>query len=320
MNDRRKSRPRDAFSVPITPDPEGRKRPLQWDEWVVQVSDDDIVPEDFTQAIAVAFTKTCAQILAPVKGEIESSTGLSDGQSARASYQVLARHLGMKRDTFRLTYQGARWLTLPDVRAVLNTEALSLGKTFLDHLAELLSADELGVLRQDGISRRERLVADVRSILRQKEVLSMKHIADLERQARDSARLLSELQSQAQDWAGAFSTYWPHVTQAIEDPRPGWRSHVVRQLRACGYTVADVVREVLADTDGPVDTPRLAQLAYERAASVLGEHGLRPATIYRKTLTNAVSHLLRRGEIVSGPDGYQAVPRPAPKRTGEERI
>lgn len=320
MNDRRRSRPRDRSAVPAETEPGTVEEPLEWYEWIQQVSDDEIVPRDMAEAVAFAFTKACAQILPLTEGAARSSPGLDGGQSARAAYWAVAKSIGMTRDTFRLTYQGSRWLTLPDVRSVLAAKASGLGVTFFDHLTDLLFDHGLALLRRDGKSRRPELVAEVRAMLAYEEVLSVRQVAELEKQARESVRLLADLQSQAQDHVGAFSSYWPYVSQAIEDPQLRWRSHVVRQLRACGYTVADVICEVLADTDGPVDTPRLAQLVHERAASVLGEHGLRPAAIYRKTLTNAVSHLLRRGEIVSGPDGYQAVPRPAPKRTGEERI
>jgi|GEM_PF-4137580 len=117
-----------------------------WSGWVEGVVLDRLVPQDWAEVIQMAVTRSLYEVLR------EPSGGWGSG-SARARYSAVGLAVGMRRETFRATYHGARWVTMPEL-ARLEASALT-GPPLRRHLVSLGTQ----VLRMDqdrGPTQRQR--------------------------------------------------------------------------------------------------------------------------------------------------------------------
>lgn len=119
--------------------------------WDHQAEQGNLIPQDLADAIVIAFSAACSRLITGLEALIET-TGNEHGQPRRAAYAELASRLGMTRDTFRLTFQGQRWLTLPEVQAVSRDQ--ELGDLFIADLGVLLRSGS-PLLQTDGFPRPE---------------------------------------------------------------------------------------------------------------------------------------------------------------------
>lgn len=99
-----------------------------WSGWVEGVTLERLVPLDWADVIQMAVTRSLHEGL-------HAPSGGSRGSSARERYEVLGRAVGLRRETLRATYHGARWVTLPEL-VRLEVSALT-GPPLRHYLARL---------------------------------------------------------------------------------------------------------------------------------------------------------------------------------------
>lgn len=129
--------------------PRDRHRLTGRDEWTTAVTQQKVEPLDLTDALAVAFTAALLDAMGDPE-TLSFNAGEDAGGHRRAAYEVLATELGMGRERLRLTLQGARWATLPEISAALASPRV--GPVLQRRLTEFLRA---GVLRKDRDSGRK---------------------------------------------------------------------------------------------------------------------------------------------------------------------
>lgn len=116
--------------------PRERHQQTGRDEWTSAVETGRSEPLDLPDALAMAFTASVLEVM----GDPESlamAAGEDVGDHRRAAYEFLAREIGMGREAFRLSLQGARWVTLPDIAAAL--ESAVLGPALEEQIEQFLS-------------------------------------------------------------------------------------------------------------------------------------------------------------------------------------
>lgn len=116
--------------------PRERHQQTGRDEWTSAVETGRSEPLDLPDALAMAFTASVLEVM----GDPESlamAAGEDVGDHRRAAYEFLAHEIGMGREAFRLSLQGARWVTLPDIAAAL--ESAVLGPALEEQIEQFLS-------------------------------------------------------------------------------------------------------------------------------------------------------------------------------------
>lgn len=129
--------------------PRDRHRLTGRDEWTTAVAQQRVEPIDLTDALAVAFTAALLDAMGDPE-TLSFNAGEDSGGHRRAAYEVLATELGMGRERLRLTLQGARWVTLPEISDALASPRI--GPVLQRRLTESLQPE---VLRKDRDSGRE---------------------------------------------------------------------------------------------------------------------------------------------------------------------
>lgn len=113
--------------------------------WASRVQSGEVTPNTVAEAIAFAFTRCLADYFEAEHGR-RAWTDESDGGHLKVLYRHFAPRLGMGIERFRSTYQGARWLRLPELQAVLDDPELGVHcRWCLQHYLE----GPGGVLQQD---------------------------------------------------------------------------------------------------------------------------------------------------------------------------
>lgn len=126
--------------------PRERHQQTGRDEWTTAIETGRAEPFDLPDALAMAFTASVLEVMGDPES-LAAAAGEDVGDHRRAAYEYLAREIGMKRETFRLTFQGARWVTLPEIATALDEAVLgpSLARNveqFLSLLPRVLHKDQ----------------------------------------------------------------------------------------------------------------------------------------------------------------------------------
>lgn len=257
-------RPRDAY-------------PLGGVPWENRARDGELAPHDLSQAIAIAFSAACYGLLVVLEAEAQSD-GTDAGRPRRAAYAALAERLGMSRDTFRLTFQGQRWLRLPEMQAVLEESDLGLGDLFSAQLTLLLRSYS-SVMQTDGFSRPEGGPPDLALMLESEEEIPMSYVVSMEGQVRDLVRTMAALQARAiaRGRPAPGATDWVRVSSTLgygfvlDAPAS---DSAVEQLQAMGSSVAELVREALRAAKGPQPTYVIRRSVDARLRRLQQQRGL----------------------------------------------
>lgn len=116
--------------------PRERRQQTGRDEWTTAVESGRNEPLDLPDALAMSFTATVLEVMGDPES-LATAAGEDVGDHRRAAYEFFAREIGMKRETFRLTLQGARWVTLSELATALDNPVL--GPPLARHLEQFLS-------------------------------------------------------------------------------------------------------------------------------------------------------------------------------------
>lgn len=208
----------------------------------------------------------------------------------------------MTRDTFRLTFQGQRWLTLPEMQAVLEESDLGLGDLFTAKLAGLLRSHPT-VTQTDGFDRPEGGPPDLALMLESEEEIPMSYVVSMEGQVRDLVRTMAGLQARAvvRGLPAPGSADWVRVSSTLgygfvlDTPTS---ASAVEQLQAMELSVAELVREAFRAGKGPQPTYVIRRSVEARLRRLQQQRGLPLAELKSHAVTDGLSYLRKRGEVV----------------------
>lgn len=261
-------------------------------------------PRDLPDVLAVAFTAACLDAIGDSEA-LALGAGEDIGGHTPAAYVRLAHSLGMGRERFRLTLQGARWVTLPEASRAFGDPLVGLHlQQHLDRLSwasTLLHKDqdsggtsprttfnrrvapsatwprEDGNMYDDAAVREERVRADVTALDRQQQ------------RAVRQGRSLGTL-----DWSQIRRLLGDAPLPKLAQTHPGMASRV----RAAGIdSLADLLRSILLDAGEAVPSYRIKQEVARRVAGRLtGPHRRSPA-ITPAQVDTALARLAARGEV-----------------------
>ena len=280
------------------------------EEWIKRATEKNPKPRDLSEAIAMAFTSACDRLLRSIYPKLYGA----EPQPLRAAYDTLRDPLDMRRDTFRLTYQGARWLSLPELQAVLEEEEQGLRRSFLNDLGRLLPL-VLNRKQMDGFPPPTDWIGRSLAMLDGEEVISVAYVAGLEAQARDMIAALALVQSRNTSLDDTFSTDWDSVDRTV-----GWSQYdrtttnptLTETLNGWGISVAGLVAGTIRNAESPTKHYQVVSNVNAEVATIMRDQGARPERLSASAVSNALSYLTKRGEIRRTEAGYSATRRLRP--------
>ena len=274
------------------------------DEWVVAVAADKVKPDGLPEALAVAFTAACLDGVGDPE-MLALEAGEDTGGHTRAAYVRLARSLGMGRERFRLTLQGARWLTLPEAKAAFADPLV--GTRFNRHLARF--GCDVGVLHKDrnsgGTSPQPAGGRKIASSATRpgKDTTVAESVAIREERVRADIETLARQQQRARQQGDTVgSVDWSAVRRLIGDaplpastaPYPGRAS----RIRAAGIeSLADLLRSILRDAPGAMLSYRIKEEVERQVKGQQPGISRRLPPISSDQVDTALARLAARGEI-----------------------
>lgn len=275
--------------------PRDRHRLTGRDEWTYAVSQQSVEPTDLPDALAVAMTAALLEVIGDPE-MLSVRAGEDAGAHRRAAYEALATELGVGRERLRLTLQGARWVTLPEIRAALSSPLV--GPVLERRLAESLDL-VTKVLHKDRKSGRGAGSRQSRgegwvsqeATARRKEP-DMDEIAVIESRIRADVVTLDRMLQVAVQRGRTLpvGADWAAVRRALDVPRqpvnrpPG--VGMASRVRSAGVSsLAEMLRSHLRD--GAV------RQTYVLRAAIQAEH----PQITAEQIDAALARLFRRGEV-----------------------
>lgn len=295
------------------------------EDWINRATDESPRPRDLSDAIAMAFTSACDRLLRSIYPKLHGV----EPQPLRAAYDELREPLDMRRDTFRLTYQGARWLSLPELQAVLEEEKFGFRESFLNDLGRLLPL-VLDRKQMDGFPLPTDWIGRSLSMLDGEEVISVSYVAGLEAQARDMIAGLALIQSRDMALRDKFSADWDSLDRTVgwsrldrKPPNP----MLTQTLNGWGFSISDLVADAIRDAKSPMKHYQIVSDVGQVVELIMRGRHERPEKLPASAVSNALSYLSKRGEIRREDYGYTATekvrppagPEPAPKESQGRR-
>lgn len=290
---------------------------LDWRSWVHQAVRGELEPEGLSDAIAIAFTAACDPVLTSMENDARDS---NDTQARRVAYRKLGRAVGMKPDTLRLTYQGGRWLTLPNLQKVFSENRLRLGEMFLHHLGQHLPYLLDGVLHTERISSPGPWRGRVLLMLEHEEDIPVSMVVALEEQTRDLVASLALLQRSKKRPRNAFMWDWRALDRSLDgrDPESLAATRATRAaLRDAGISITGLVADVINNSSQPIKTPAVTDGVQRRMVGLATSKGVASIPINVDRVRDALSYLRKRGEIERDTEGYFATKKLRTERTGK---
>lgn len=289
--------------------------------WVQRVQDGSVPGQHFSEAVACAFTLCVAEHL-DAEQTRQGWAGETDGGHLKRQYRYFAGQLGMGVERFRLTYQGARWMTLPEVESVLKDP--TVGADFARHLNRYLSEWD-GVLRKDRKIGRQVRSGQVRvhpSGHRHPSMITqLGRAGHMEPDPQELKRLASRVQSELAQ-LDQMTERRRQLGYDISD-QPDWR--VLRaqagtprraeafgppgRIRALGAgSLEDVIRDVLR-AGKPMLSYQIKLAVNRRVAALQDARGLARESVTGDQVDACLARLKRRGEVKAPQRGqYLATP------------
>lgn len=287
----------------MTSGPRDRHRLTGRDEWAEAVAADQVNPDGLPEALATSFTAACLDVIGdPEMLAIEA--GEDTGGHTRAAHVLLARSLGMGRERFRLTLQGARWLTLPEARAAFVDPLV--GQRFEHHLARF--GDDVWVLHKDrdsgGTSPQPAGGRKIASSATRpgKDTTVAESVAIREERVRaDIVALDREQQRAKHRGTSVGSVDWAAVRRLIGDaplpPPPDSHPGMASRVRAAGVeSLAALLRDILRDAPGTMTSYRIKQEVDQRVKDQYRGPRRRVSPISPSQVDTALARLAARGE------------------------
>lgn len=289
--------------------------------WVQRVQDGSVPGQHFSEAVACAFTLCVAEHLDAERTR-QAWAGETDGGHLKRRYRFFAEQLGIGVERFRLTYQGARWMTLPEVELVLGDP--TLGADFARHLNRYLSQWDR-VLRKD-----RKTVRQVRSGQVGGQPSGHRHpsmttppgrSSHMEPDPQELERLASRVQSELAQ-LDQMTERRRQLGYDISD-QPDWRALRAQagtprraeafgppgRIRALGVgSLADVIRDVLR-AGTPMLSYQIKLAVNRRVAALQDARGLNREPVTGDQVDACLARLKRRGEVNAPQRGqYAATP------------
>lgn len=267
-----------------------RRRDLPWAEKAaIQVGPEDL-PLDLRLALAV--THALSQ-------ELGAATEEHQNRHRTDPYRVdlfetLGQRLGIRERTLRRIHGGHRWITVPEVALLLADD--SVGPRLTRRL-RVLDVDLLAA--RPNLSRGGGLPESTGTV----EDMENDGYALLEQEVREGVRALASWQARAA--ANQVATGSPINWLAVEatltleqTPTPRTAS-VPEQLRSVGLSLAGIVRDVLAEQDGPCTVSHLLAGVRVKVSKAQADRDLDHVAVTRHQITDALKYLRSRGEVRS---------------------
>lgn len=271
-------------------------------EWVARVVRAEIVPRTVSEAIAVAFTWAVEEAIGNDEA-LALGVGEEPQSGRRAREELVARSLGMGRETLRLTAHGVRWIRLDETDTALHDPLI--GRAFRAHLRGfgldeevLQTTQEFGQEPNRGLSS-WRVGLDVSM-----EEAVMAGIESVEARVRDDLLRLIRMQKiAAANGRRIGTTEWARVYNAAlspndEDAAP-LAAHTGAPLRvrqAGVRNLSRLIRRVLIDRG---EAP-----AYLIEADIAREH----PEISAKRVLDSLARQAATGQIVRVSRGVYRLP------------
>lgn len=282
--------------------PHDAHRNAGYDEWTQSAKSGVLVPRDLADAIAIAFTAAMLEVV----GEPELlalEAGEDAGGQLRLQYATIGASLGIGRETFRLTVQGARWIKLPELGAALSDPVLS--RPLAGHLNAVLSKypgllDNDQEAGQGGEERvRSAILTEINSPTGGTD--AMNEVQTLEARVRADVTTLDRLQraTKRAGKSGRMAHDWSAIRHTLSIPRsPATPSHGMGgRVRATGlHTLTGAVRDVLLEADQPMRSYRIKRLLHEKVRRLQAGLGEDLPPVEDGMIDAALARLVIQGE------------------------
>lgn len=271
-------------------------------EWVARVVRAEIAPRTVSEAIAVAFTRAVEETIGDDEA-LALEVGAEARSSRRSREELIARSLGMGRETLRLTVHGVRWIRLDETDTALRDSLI--GRVFRAHLigfgldeGVLQTTQESGQESNRGLSS-WRVGLDV-SV----EEAVMAGIESVEARVRDDLLRLIRMQKvAAANGRRIGTTEWARVHNAALTPNDESDTPLAAptgappRVRQAGVrNLSRLIRRVLIDSG---ETP-----AYLIEADIARDH----PEIAAKRVLDSLARQAATGQIVRVSRGVYRLP------------
>lgn len=267
-----------------------RRRDLPWAEQAAMQVGPEHLPLDLRLALAV--THALSQ-------ELDAATEEHQNRHRADPYRVdlfeaLGQRLGIRERTLRRIHGGHRWVTVPEVALLLADD--SVGPRLTERL-RVLDVDLLAT--RPNLSRGGGPLESTGTV----EDMENDGYSLLEQDVRERVRVLASWQARAAanqvatgsliDWLTVEATL---TLERTPTPRT---TTAPEQLRSVGLSLAEVVRGVLAEQDGPCTVSHLLAEVRVNVRKAQVDNGLDQETVTRHQITDALKYLRSRGEVRS---------------------